>query len=187
MRKILCIVCLTILYFSVAACQEFKVNIRDYSYFIDSIEINLTTLQIKNPTKENLLVWIERNSAVGSTMDQKVKSYFFKNKGDFSLIQLVNENLVNEIKPVVFSSFIKEVTPNDSFLITIIHRKESNEILDAKLRNEIQTFFENNVICMHQDELTQYFDLLQFKSIYYRGEMLCIQWSDISQDKQVKE
>jgi len=79
------------------------------------------------------------------------------------------------------------VTPNDSFLITIIRRKESNEILDAKLRNEIQTFFENNVICMHQDDLTKYFDLLQFKSIYYRGEMLCVQWSDISQYKQVKE
>lgn len=99
------------------------------------------------------------------------------------MIQLVNENLVNDIMPVVFISFIKEVAPNDGFLITIIHRKESNEILEAKLQNEIHSFFENNVICMPHVALTKYFDLKQFKSIYYRGEMLCIQWSDISQQQ----
>lgn len=80
MRKTLCIVYLTILYSSVVACQEFKANIRDYSYFIDSIEINLTTLQIKNPTKDNLLVWIEKNSAAGSTVDQKVSLIFLRIK-----------------------------------------------------------------------------------------------------------
>ena len=38
-----------------------------------------------------------------------------RRKGDFSLIQLVNENLVDDIMPVVFSCFIKEVAPNDVF------------------------------------------------------------------------
>lgn len=108
MKKIFIIVGFVTAYFIPALSQELKTDIENSVYFIDSIEFNLVTLELRNTTKEDVYVWIEEDSIHGLTTDQKVKSFYFKNKGDFSLIQLINENLANEIPSILFKSLIKK-------------------------------------------------------------------------------
>ena len=161
-------------------CQELKADIKTDVYFIDSIEFNLVTLELRNTTKEDVYVWIEEDSIHGLTTDQKVKSFYFKNKGDFSLIQLINENLANEIPSILFKSLIKKVPPNDCFIISILYKKESNAAIGSEEFKKIESFLKNNIVYMNHSTISKFLDLKQFEAIYYKSKMLCIDWKDFN-------
>ena len=179
MKKILSIIGLVFLYYSPAFSQELKADINNCAYFIDSTEIDIVTLELKNITTEDILIWIEKNSTFGLTTDQKVKSFYFKKKGDFSLIQLVNENLTNEVSPILFRSIIKRLSPGDCFLISIIVKMGTKEVSKSEILKTMKSFLNNNVVYMNQKILSKYFDLKQFETIYYKGKLLCLDGNDL--------
>lgn len=180
MKKLFIIIGLVISYYKPALSQELKTDIRSIVYFIDSTEFNLVTLELSNVTKEDVFVWIEESSTQGLTIDQKVKSYYFKNKGDFSLIQLVNENLVNEIPSILFKSLIKKISPDDCFVISILYSKKPNDASGSEVLKTIESFLKNNVVYIDHSTLSKFFDLKQFEMLYYKGKILCLDWKDLN-------
>lgn len=180
MKKIIVIISFIIAYYIPAFSQELKANYKSSVYFIDTIEFDLVTLELSNISNVDVFVWIEEKSVQSLTTDQKVKSFYFKNKGDFSLIQLVNENLNNEIPPILFKSLIKKVPQNDCFLISVLYSKSANDESNSEELKKIESFLKNNIVYMNQNTLSKFIDLKQFEKIYFKNKILCIDWKEIN-------
>ncbi len=180
MKELFIIISLMILNHNSVLCQELKADIKTDVYFIDSIEFNAVTLELSNVTKDEVLIWIEKNGTQDLTIDQKVISFYFKYKGDFSLIQLVNENLANKVPSILFDSLIKKLSPGDFFIISILYSKKPNEVSKPEVLKTIESFLQNNVVYMSRSTLSKFIDLKPFETIYYQGKILCLYWEDLS-------
>lgn len=92
----------------------------------------LTEYTIRNDSCKNLLIWFDLNGNNGTQKD-----YFFKVKGDFSLLSILNdENVVDKRFDIIDQSFLKEIKLNDMFSISVLYKNKkawSHDLFDRKI------------------------------------------------------
>ncbi len=103
-------------------------------YFVDTVEYNQIDLIHANSSDEYHVLWLDSNNYDYINTEQRVKQFFYTTKGDFSLSQLFNETLSDELPIELYLSFYKIIPPNDQFSISILIRK-NNDHLDKIIKN----------------------------------------------------
>lgn len=105
--------------------------------------------QITNNSDENYLTWVALEPINNRTDIELVHDYFKKRKGDFSLIEMMFENILDSLSVSVGYTFIKDIAPKESFSyyiskkemasnyyrerIVLIKRKEAEHYLRMKI------------------------------------------------------
>jgi len=145
------------------------------TYLIDSTRFNITTIKIENIYNENLTLWFDKEYHDNTSIDDKIKSFFIKVKGDFSLLQLVNENISTLPEPVLFLSLFKEIKPYETFSVCILCK----DAINAKCIDSLKFFFNHNLVCSPSSKLISYFDIKPFQSLLYPGDILLIPFEQL--------
>lgn len=141
-------------------------------YLADNIEIKFVSIEIRNLSNKELLLWFEKQNNESVSLDEKIRNYFIKQKGDFSLIQIAYEaGSTLEFKEFeMYSSFVKIIKPRNHFRLILpfdqrISEKEVNERI-----NEI----EKSIILVDNNDVKKYFKISDLKQIDYKSETLLL-------------
>ena len=102
-------------------------SVRDtaYTYFISNKKYEIIQYCIHNNTNEKMLLWLEKDSLIRKMpIKDKVKKYFFSPKGDFSLVNIINENgsTLIGVETEIFYTFYKIIKPNNTFYLYVINK-----------------------------------------------------------------
>lgn len=89
-------------------------------YYIGDIPVLEVLYNIKNTGNHPLWVWFSKSNLTQCSDSIKVRDYFRKVKGDWSLYQLAMDGNVGDFKPMIFFSFIKVLQPQETFVIQVI-------------------------------------------------------------------
>lgn len=77
--------------------------------------------ELSNKSGENYLTWVALENTSGVSDEKLIRDYFFKRKGDFTLFQLMTENLIDPVDLFyVGFTFLKKIAPGNSFTYQII-------------------------------------------------------------------
>jgi len=132
--------------FFVANINSFAQKITEarYCYYISNVEYEIIQLNIRNDTNENMLLWFEKDTAVQKkSIEEKVRNYFFKRKGYFSIINVISEYGstldFEECGPDIFIYFYKKIEPQKAFLIQVICKKPYDKNTLISFKNMITT------------------------------------------------
>lgn len=71
--------------------------------------------RISNNSSEEYVTWISQDAISGKTPKELIHDYFQKIKGDFNLVSLFYENLLNNKQVAIGYTFMKIIRPNESF------------------------------------------------------------------------
>jgi len=170
MKQYLLALIVSLAFYNIAAQNVVNIAYFRNEYFIDSIKYSILTCNITNICTEDVLIWVDDDTTLKSNQE-KIYSYFIKQKGDFSLVQLVNENIINDIDIIVFYNFIKILHPDESFQINIICKEKCTKVYLMK----IEFFIKNNIIYLPLSTVNQVIDMKSFEDIYYQGNFLFLE------------
>jgi hypothetical protein len=117
-----------------------KISEEQYNYQIFDIEYEIIQWNINNNTNEKMLLWLEKDSICQKmSIEDKIKTYFFSVKGDFSLINVISEygSTLMGFKTDLFYTFYKIIEPKGTFSIQIICKPQNNSEVVDFLKNTI--------------------------------------------------
>jgi hypothetical protein len=115
----------------------FSTQVEESEYYIGNIRFNTTSIIIKNICNEDIVFWLSNKNVCNMTAKEKIENYFFTIKGDFSLIQLMTDNIVSLPPQILYVSFFKYLVPNESFSINLLSNSISTEIKRNKIKNKL--------------------------------------------------
>lgn len=119
MKKLLFIIFSSILpILSFSQKQDLKFEFNFEEYYVDTL-YNQMNVILKNDTENLLVFWVDLEADSSLSINEKIREYFYKVKGDFSLFQLIYDGNVASYTPLLSQGFFKTIKPNDSFTITI--------------------------------------------------------------------
>ena len=120
-------------------------TIQENYYEIGNDRFCALKYSLKNLGEEAVIAWI-----ASTEVDTSLKKYLATVRGDFSLLNLLSENLVNPENQIVFKSFIKKLESQEDFeLIIMINDpddckiEESKNFLSKYVKTESLQKFEN--------------------------------------------
>lgn len=99
-------------------------------YFVDSIEYEQIDILIKNSTIETYLLWIDNKNQDSKNVQDQINRYFYTRKGDFTLSNLLYEELSNELPTQLYLTFYKILNPNDQFVISLLTKSTVENLND---------------------------------------------------------
>lgn len=107
--------------------QSVDMNIKLYtSYYYNNDRYNIRELTLTNLSIDTLIVWIT-DSVKNHNETQSIYDYFFKQKGDMSLSNIIYDGNVSEVLTVIGDTFIKEIPPDNAFTIFFIDSCNKND------------------------------------------------------------
>jgi hypothetical protein len=129
---------------------EFKSNIA--IYFLDKQQITTLTYRYVNRSNQPLWLWFDKDDASTLTDNEKIKKYFLtkKNGDDVSFYQIGMDGSVNSFSPNISFSFLKRISPNHSFSVQIISKKEINE----KSKQKIDSYINKKILIFTEKKMT---------------------------------
>lgn len=93
------------------SCQNYLISTAINNEYID-IErksIRFFTIEYKNKEDEELLLWLDFSD------EKNIDSFFVKTRGDYSLRNMIYENILHSNNMQIGSTFIKILKPFESF------------------------------------------------------------------------
>ncbi len=138
-----------------AQCQ-LQIDTVSFSYFNGITEQNQTidNYKIINNSNEEYLTWVSLVPTSNKSNVELIRDFFKKRKGDFNLIEMINENLLNDKSISIGYSFIKNILSGDTFSYFI-----------AKT-NTNSTFYQDRIVVIKKKEVEQYLNM-QIERKYY--------------------
>jgi hypothetical protein len=126
MNKLITIILIIFLWLnSCAQIENIAINKTINKYATDSLIYTLINFEIVNNSTNNYILWIEKDTINNLCNELKVKKYFHKRKGDFTLAEIIYENsIIRQGFPTIFFSFYKIIKPNNKFYLTVIKKGE---------------------------------------------------------------
>lgn len=99
-----------------AQCQ-IHIDTASFSYFNGITEQTQTidNYQITNNSNEDYLTWVSLVPINNKSNIELVHDFFKKRKGDFSLVEMIYENLLDEQPISIGYSFMKNIIPGETF------------------------------------------------------------------------
>ena len=112
----------TFLFFAMdlnAQCQ-IHIDTISFCYYNGITEQSLTieNYQITNNSNEDYLTWVSLVPTERKTNIALIRDFFVKRKGDFNLIEMITENLINTDNESICEvgyTFIKNILPGETF------------------------------------------------------------------------
>lgn len=147
-----------------------------YSSTTSGIEIEQVFFcqwEIHNNSNEKIVIWLEKDSIVQNmAIGERIKQYFLSKKGDFSLLNLMNEygSTLIGFESILFNTFYKIVEPHQTFLIRVINNQPNNNIDNDKIKKMIMTATPS------QNPKNQFniFDHAAFEMLSFKDDILII-------------
>ena len=128
-----------------AQCQ-LQIDTVSYSYFngiTGQIQI-IDSYKITNNSNDEYLTWVSLVLANNKSNVELAHDFFYIRKGDFNLIEMINENLLNEKSISVGYSFIKNIMSGETFSYFI-----------AKT-NSNSTHYQDRIVTIKKKDVEQY-------------------------------
>ena len=142
--------------------KDFYVTPQNDSFFI-------TTYTFCNNFNGNTILWFGL-----SNKDSSANQYFYKLKGEVSLIDILNDDNVNNKRfDIIDQTFIKNIKPNEKFSVTVVFRVKENWVRDrfekniflvreAKLNSGLKNALKRNIdFCYKSNFISLYFEQLK--------------------------
>lgn len=120
-------------------------------YQLNNKIIELKTVSLYNEYDEDLIVWLSKSKK------EDYKSYFSK-KGDFSLLEWLNDDNFSDYTIDVYSTFLKIVKPKNSFII--LYDKDA-PVVNYIRKNELPQYILKTISRIEKDS-----DFKLYKSNY---------------------
>ena len=150
--------------------QVLDVKMECYEYYIGDTKFTNTSIIIKNNSSRDILFWLSDNSIPNMTIEEKIKDYFFQVKGDFSLYQMMTENIASFPSAILYVSFIKYLTPKESFSINII----SKGILKKEQEMKIENVLVDRINVGEIDSFNNLIDSETLMNFSYKADYICL-------------
>jgi hypothetical protein len=128
-----------------AQCQ-IHIDTVSFSYYngiTGQLQI-IDNYQITNNSNEEYLTWISLVSTNNKSNIELIRDFFKKRKGDFSWLELLYENLLEEQPISIGYSFIKNITAGKTFSY-IIAKSDTNS-----------TLYKDRIVVISKKEVEQY-------------------------------
>lgn len=169
-KFILCNLMLFLLSFSSVFGQnpEYRLNTISTIYHVDTTKYMSISIEVINDCDINLFLWISNEDLSDLTADQKIRSYFFKRKGDFSFQELINDNLVDLTPSILYSTFICQIESQSTFVFNILTKEQSGDPL------KYEQFMKDHMICIDDIYLSRYINLKSLKDHLYKNNQIVI-------------
>ena len=119
---------------------------------------------ITNNSDENYLTWVALEPINDRTDIELVHDYFKKRKGDFNLVEMMFENLLDSLPINIGYSFIKNIAPKESFSYYI------------SKKNMASYFYRERIVLIKRKEVEQYLKMeIDTKYIYQYSNIFLIE------------
>ena len=134
-----------------------QVDTTSFNYFNGITGQYCTTdnYKITNNSNEEYLTWVSLVSTNEKSNIELIHDFFKKRKGDFNLIEMINENLLNEQPVSIGYSFIKSILAGETFSYYI-----------AKT-NSNSTFYQDRIVIIRKKEVELYLNMKIEKKYFF--------------------
>lgn len=128
-----------------------------FCYFNGITEQNQTidNYQITNNSNEDYLTWVSLVPTNNKSDIELIRDFFKKRKGDFSLMEMIYENLLDEQPISIGYSFIKNIAIGETFSYFI-----------AKT-DAISTFYQDRIVVVKRKEVEEYLKMKIDKKYFF--------------------
>jgi hypothetical protein len=131
-----------------AHCQtrstlDFSFN--SYSYLIGEESVHICEIVIQNSSDNEYVFWFDTANVVGYSTKRKIHSYFHRVRGDFSLYNLMTENLLTHTSPILFGSFLKKMKRKEKFVMRVIGGES--------VKDKSQRFIAEHFVAIKKEDL----------------------------------
>lgn len=131
------------------------VSFRYYNGITSQTQI-IDNYQITNSTNEEYLTWVSLVPTNNKSNIELIRDFFKKRKGDFSLMEMMYEKLLDEQPISIGYSFIKNVAAGETFSYFI-----------AKT-DPISTFYQDRIVVIRRREVEQYLKIDIEKKYFFQ-------------------
>ena len=167
MRTIICIFLLVISFcrLDLNAQNQILIDSVSFGYYngINNQHQIIDKYQITNNSEENYLTWVALEPINDRTDIELVHDYFKKRKGDFNLIEMMFENLLDSLPISIGYTFIKNIAPKESFSYFISKKEKASNFYRERIvlikRKEVERFLKMEID-------SKYIYFYQYSSIF---------------------
>lgn len=154
------ILSLTFLFYTIKLNAQYQIHVDPISvnYFNGITEKKeiIDKYHIINNSTEDYLTWVSLVPINNRTNIELMHDYFKKRKGDFNLIEMMCENLLENQPINIGYSFIKNITAGTTFSYFIVKNEtESN-------------FYRERIVIIKKKEVEQYLKIIIDKKYFYQ-------------------
>lgn len=151
---------LTFLFYTIKLNAQYQIHVDPISvnYFNGITEKKeiIDKYHIINNSDEDYLTWVSLVPINNRTNIELMHDYFKKRKGDFNLIEMMCENLLENQPINIGYSFIKNITAGTTFSYFIVKNEtESN-------------FYRERIVIIKKKEVEQYLKMTIDKKYFYQ-------------------
>lgn len=124
-----------------AQCNDVldTVIVHTYHNSFTNKSITVGNYRIINNTSDEYVTWISPNSVEGMLPSVLIHDYFQQVRGDFNLVFLLREKLIDTDSLSVGISFMKIIKPKESFSYYLI--------------NDTQSFYKDRIVVLKKEEV----------------------------------
>jgi hypothetical protein len=133
----------------VTACdpqRQIQIETAEVSYYngiTDKNEI-IESYRITNNSDEDYLTWVSLEPINERSNIELVHDYFKKRKGDFTFLEAMFENLLDEQPTIIGYSFVKNINPGETFSYFISQSETASN------------FYQERIVLIKRKEVEQY-------------------------------
>ncbi len=150
--------------------QLYDIKMEDSQYYIGNVEFNTTSITLKNINSRGIVFWLSDKESSNIRTQEKFKDFLFQVKGDFSLFQLMTDNITSLPPPILYVSFFKYIAPNESFSIHVLSKGAFKKEQKMKIRNCLI----NKINAMDIDRVNKFIDNNMLKPFSYKNSSICL-------------
>lgn len=133
---------------------------------------DILTITLTNNTNDLYLFWLSEGAIVNISQKGRIFYYFFKVKGDFSLIQVLSDFLYKDQVTIIGYNFIREIKPADKFTLSIL-------IDESTEKSYVEKFYTDRIVVIKKNEVLKYVTILsdtRYDDIYYKFDNLVLEY-----------
>ena len=150
---------------------EFQESQSEYS--LDGKIITLHSYELTNKSNEYIWLWFDKGEIYPEA--KTFLNLFYKNIGDFSLMNIATDPNTTYYPPTPFYCFVKRIHPNESFTITLIATD-----MDSVERDTLEKALMQSLRIYPQSNIAKVIQGLEFvvsrnsKSVFYDSNTIVI-------------
>lgn len=116
MKKITMV--LILFYILVLSCfsQDILFKKKSFIYEANTLKYKVISYEVKNKSDNTIIFWLQKNNN-SDDEKYKIRNYFFNRyENDFCFADLINGEMNIKYDPILYYTFIKQLSPNESFI-----------------------------------------------------------------------
>lgn len=143
---------------NIDANSQIKIDTFSYSYYngITQQYQIIDNYKISNNSNEDYYTWVSLLPAINKSNTELIHEFFKKKKGDFSFVEMIYDNLLNDQPINLGYSFIKNIVAGETFSYFI-----AKTDLDSLV-------YQDRIVVISKKEVEQYLKMQIDEKYYYQ-------------------